>query len=91
MVIGDRLPLGAPALMMSPQEVKLGIIDPKLVQKRDGKYNISTDDRKISRADLIVDKPEFTKPILADYWKRSGKGFAIDVVEAEMKKFVPFP
>lgn len=81
--------MGAPALMMSPQEVKLGIIDPKLVQKRDEKYKMSTDDLKISRVDLIVEPESINR--MADYWKHAGKGFAIDIEDTEMKKFTLFP
>ncbi|KAM7524926.1 hypothetical protein LguiA_014828 [Lonicera macranthoides] len=38
---GDRLPLGAPALMVSPQAEKMGKAKPELVHKRDQKYKIS--------------------------------------------------
>lgn len=85
---GDRLPLGAPALMVSPQEANLGIVIPELVRKRDDKYKISTEDLKCSRADIVV--PEMTNPF-ADYWKKTYKGFAIDVEQTEMKLRAPFP
>lgn len=87
---GDRLPLGAPALMMSPQELKLGMVELDLVQKRDVKYKMSTDELKKSRADHLV-VPESINPT-ADHWKNSGKGFAIDIEETEMKLTAPnFP
>ncbi|KAK3206701.1 hypothetical protein Dsin_020747 [Dipteronia sinensis] len=85
---GDRLPLGAPSLMMSPQGVNLGMVRPELVQKRDGKYNISTDSMKQGR--LEFNEPEWINP-QADYWKQHGKGFAIDIEQTEMKKIAPFP
>ncbi|XP_059624045.1 oil body-associated protein 2A-like [Cornus florida] len=85
---GDRLPLGAPALMMSPQEVKMGMVKPELVKKRDDKYKISSNDLKTSRVSIVV--PACMNP-LADHWKRIGKGFAIDVEETEMKTRAPFP
>ena len=88
MIIGDRLPLGAPALMMSPQEAELGIIKIDLVKKRDDKYKMSTDALKKSRASLV--QPESMNR-MADYWKHSGKGFAIDVEETQMKTTAPFP
>lgn len=85
---GDRLPLGAPALMMSPQAVNLGMVRSDLVQKRDDKYNISTDALKQSRVE--IDEPEWISP-QADYWKQHAKGFAVDIQSIEMKKRAPFP
>ncbi|GKU92430.1 hypothetical protein SLEP1_g6159 [Rubroshorea leprosula] len=85
---GHKLPLGAPALMMSPQGANLGKIDPELVQKRDDKYKISTDALKESRVEIA--EPEWINP-QADYWKPHGKGFAIDIKQTEMKKQTPFP
>ncbi|XP_058749245.1 oil body-associated protein 2A-like [Vicia villosa] len=85
---GDRLPLGAPALMMSPQAVSPGLVRPDLVHERDDKYNISTESIKKSRVE--IPEPEMINP-LADYWKQHGKGFVIDFEETEMKKRAPFP
>ncbi|KAJ8458622.1 hypothetical protein OPV22_031548 [Ensete ventricosum] len=85
---GDRLPLGAPALMMSPQGVNLGMVHPDLVKKRDDKYRFSSEELKESR--LGVEVPESTNPN-ADYWMKHGTGFAIDVVETVMKLRAPFP
>ncbi|OMO82771.1 hypothetical protein COLO4_22832 [Corchorus olitorius] len=85
---GDRLPLGAPALMMSPQGVNLGKIDPELIKKRDDKYNISTEAIRGSRVE--IEEPEWINP-QADYWKQHGKGFAVDIVPTEMKLKTPFP
>lgn len=85
---GDRLPLGAPALMMSPQAVNLGMVKPELLQRRDDKYNISSDALKKSR--LEIPEPEWLNPN-ADYWKNSGKGFAIDIEQTEMKTRASFP
>ncbi|XP_073158370.1 oil body-associated protein 2C [Henckelia pumila] len=85
---GDKLPMGLPALMMSPQAVKEGMIKPELVAKRDAKYNISRDDLMKSRVEMA--EPEWINP-QADYWKQHGKGFAIDVETTEMNKTAPFP
>lgn len=74
--------------MMSPQGVNLGRVRPDLVQKRDDKYNISTDALKAAR--LEIEEPEWINP-QADYWKQHGKCFAIDINQTEMKKFAPFP
>ncbi|XP_070041949.1 oil body-associated protein 2A-like [Nicotiana tomentosiformis] len=57
---GDKLPIGPPALMMSPQAVDLGIVNIGLVKKRDDKYNISTDAIKTTRVDLP--EPERLNP-----------------------------
>ncbi|XP_022892356.1 oil body-associated protein 2A-like isoform X1 [Olea europaea var. sylvestris] len=83
---GDRLPLGAPALMISPQGVNVGMVD--LVKKRDDKYKISSEELKISRIDIAI--PEMTNSS-ADYWMQTGKGFAIDVEKTDMELRAPFP
>ncbi|KAK7303026.1 hypothetical protein RJT34_13925 [Clitoria ternatea] len=85
---GDRLPMGAPALMMSPQAVKGGLVRPELVVERDAKYNICSESLKSSR--LEIPEPEMINP-MADYWKQHGKGFAIDIEETPMKLRAPFP
>jgi len=85
---GDRLPMGAPALMMSPQAVGPGVVRPELVVERDAKYIISSESLKSSR--LEIPEPEMINP-LADYWKQHGKGFAIDIEETQMKLRAPFP
>lgn len=79
---GDQLPLGAPSLMMSPQAVDIARVNPKLVKERDLRYGVSAGDVKESRVEM--DEPEWINPN-ADYWKQHGKGFAIDVVQVEMK------
>lgn len=85
---GDRLPLGAPALMMSPQGVKMGKVWPDMVKRRDDKYRISSEELKSSRVE--IEEPEWINPN-ADYWKQSGKAFAIDVQQVPMKLRAPFP
>lgn len=85
---GDRLPLGAPALMMSPQAVSPGLVRPELLHERDVKYNISSESLKSSR--LEIPEPEMINP-MADYWKQHGKGFAIDIEDTQMKLGPPFP
>ncbi|KAI5000395.1 hypothetical protein ZWY2020_004984 [Hordeum vulgare] len=86
---GDRLPLGAPALMVSPQAERVGAVRPDLVRKRDQKYSFSTEELKAARADVEV--PAEPRPGQADYWVRHHKGFAVDVVPHEMKRHAPFP
>ncbi|KAI3710103.1 hypothetical protein L2E82_39877 [Cichorium intybus] len=81
---GDRLPLGAPALMMSPQVVNMGVVQPELVLVRDNKYKISTADLRASRADIPVSKPGNARA--SDFWMQNGKGYAIDIEQAEMKR-----
>ncbi|XP_065877316.1 oil body-associated protein 2A-like [Euphorbia lathyris] len=83
---GDRLPLGVPSLMVSPQAVNLGMVSPTLITKRDAKYNISTEAIKQSRVEIA--EPEWLNP-QADYWKQHGKGFAIDVKQFEMESKYP--
>lgn len=85
---GDRLPLGAPALMMSPQAVSPGLVRPDILHERDTKYKISSESLKSSR--IEIPEPEMIHP-MADYWKQHGKGFVIDFQETEMKKRAPFP
>ncbi|KAL8090912.1 oil body-associated protein 2C [Apium graveolens] len=80
---GDVLPIGPPALMMSPQAVNLGMVKPELLKKRDDKYNVSSEALKTSRVELP--EPEWLNP-QADYWKQHGKGFKIDVETMEMKR-----
>ncbi|KAL3820211.1 hypothetical protein ACJIZ3_006116 [Penstemon smallii] len=84
---GDKLPIGPPSLMMSPQGVNLGMVKPVLVTKRDDKYNISSDALKVARVEIA--EPEWINP-QADYWRQHGKGFAVDVEESEMKLRAPF-
>lgn len=77
---GDRLPLGPPALMMSPQAQAPGRIPDDVVARRDGKYGVSSSSLKSDRAvigEMKVD-PQ------ADRWRRTGKGFAVDLKEVLM-------
>ncbi|XP_058095456.1 oil body-associated protein 2B-like [Magnolia sinica] len=85
---GDRLPLGAAALMMSPQGVNLGMVKPELLKSRDDKYKISSDELKKSRVE--IEEPEWINPN-ADHWKQTGKGFAIDIIPTVMKTRAHFP
>jgi hypothetical protein len=62
-------------------------VRPDLVQRRDEKYKISTEELRESRVD--IQEPE-THPN-ADYWVRHNKGFAIDISPTEMKRTAPFP
>ncbi|ESQ39704.1 hypothetical protein EUTSA_v10001190mg [Eutrema salsugineum] len=85
---GDKLPLGAPALMMSPQDVNMGKIKPGLLKKRDDEYGISTESLKASRGGIVGLE---RKNPMADYWVHHGKGLALDITETDMKKCAPFP
>ncbi|VFQ83716.1 unnamed protein product [Cuscuta campestris] len=83
---GDKLPIGPPSLMMSPQGVNLGMVKPDMVYNRDHKYKISADGLKGSRLD--IPEPEWINP-QSDYWKQhDGKGF---VVEAEITEMIKRP
>jgi hypothetical protein len=86
---GDRLPMGVPALMVSPQADPAAVVRPDLVRKRDDKYGFSTAELQAARAD--VQAPPDEHPGLADYWLRHGKGLVVDVVPHEMKCHAPFP
>ncbi|XLS96446.1 hypothetical protein HN51_039181 [Arachis hypogaea] len=62
---GDRFPLGAPALMMSPQGVKLGLVRPDLVHQRDANAD-SAKRRRDANGGLdrnLKDDDELTKKI----------------------------
>ncbi|KAI3939590.1 hypothetical protein MKX01_038545 [Papaver californicum] len=86
---GDALPLGAPSLMMSPQEVNLGMVKPEMLKRREDKYKVSHESLMQSRAGIEVPEKINTN---ADYWKNAGKGFAIDIEQTpEMKLITPFP
>lgn len=78
---GDRLPLGMPALMMSPQPESWGQINEELVKKRDAKYKICTEDKVKSRRE--IEGPERMHP-LADNWKNSGNGWVVEAKEVDM-------
>ncbi|XP_024992977.1 oil body-associated protein 2A-like [Cynara cardunculus var. scolymus] len=85
---GDKLPIGPPSLMMSPQSMDLGVVKSELVKKRDDKYNISTDAIRGSRSGITG--PERLNT-MADYWRDHKKCLAIEVKSAEMKKMTIFP
>lgn len=78
---GDRLPLGVPALMMSPQAENLGQIKEDLVKKRDDKYKIPTQEEAKNRVD--IEGPETIDP-MADHWKKTGKGWVVEAKEVDM-------
>nr|GEV86148.1 oil body-associated protein 2C-like [Tanacetum cinerariifolium] len=75
-LIGDKLPLGPPPLMMSPQAEGEGVVKSDLVKKRDANYNISMDDMMRSR--IEIPEPEWINPT-ADYWRQHNKCFEIAV------------
>ncbi|CAM8905850.1 unnamed protein product [Rhodiola kirilowii] len=86
---GDMLPMGAPALMMSPQDTELGQVKRDLIQRRDDKYNMSRDALKQYWSEIQGQEKGVKRN--ADYWTKTGKGFAHEVEETEMKTIVPFP
>ncbi|XP_057785039.1 oil body-associated protein 2A-like [Salvia miltiorrhiza] len=87
---GDRLPLGAPALMVSPQGVNMAMVKEELIKKRDEKYKVSSSELGRKRANFAIPEAEAVNPY-ADYWMQTGKGFAIDAQETEIKSRAPFP
>uniref|UniRef100_A0A0E0JNI6 DUF1264 domain-containing protein n=1 Tax=Oryza punctata TaxID=4537 RepID=A0A0E0JNI6_ORYPU len=87
---GDALPLGAPALMVSPQAVEPGRVHAELVRGRDERYKIDSSAQGLKGARVEMDEPEWINPN-ADYWRQHGKGFAVDVTATEMKRHAPFP
>lgn len=78
---GDKLPLGAPALMMSPQQEEPGRIPKEMVRQRDAKYDLSSSGRVENRANIVG--PLALNP-LADRWRTTGKGWAVDFKEVAM-------
>ncbi|KAL8130372.1 hypothetical protein V2J09_019527 [Rumex salicifolius] len=84
----DPLPMGEPALMVSPQAENVGLLDPELIKNRDQRFKFSTERLRELRAH--IDTPTWINPN-ADYWKKHGKGFAVDVVPVDMKLRAPFP
>eukprot|EP00897_Mesotaenium_endlicherianum_P004813 jgi/Mesen1/435/ME001000S10636 len=77
---GDKLPMGPPALMMSPQEPPEGQIPAGMIHERDLKYGISTSDKKNERASAITGPQGGLDP-LADHWVKTGKGWATELKE----------
>ncbi|WP_276370901.1 OBAP family protein [Chryseolinea sp. H1M3-3] len=59
-----ELPVGSPMIMMG--FTKDGQIDPKLVQDRDERFNISTDEKRKNRADISTPQVD----PLANAWER---------------------
>ncbi|CAN6444481.1 unnamed protein product [Victoria cruziana] len=78
---GDRLPMGMPALMMSPQGVEHGRVKEELVERRDRRYGVSR--KEMMKGRVEIEEPEWINPN-ADYWKKSGKGFVIERKEVDM-------
>ncbi|KAK9068827.1 hypothetical protein SSX86_012943 [Deinandra increscens subsp. villosa] len=79
---GDKLPLGPPSLMMSPQAEGEGVVNHELVTKRDEKYKMSKEDLVKSR--IEIPEPEWINP-MADYWRQHKKCFGVDVESTKMK------
>ncbi|XP_078431768.1 oil body-associated protein 2B-like [Wolffia australiana] len=85
---GDRLPMGAPALMVSPQAVPHLTVKPDRVKKRDDAYRIASDELKQARVEM--EEAKWIDPS-SDHWVHRGKGLALDVVEVDMNRGAPFP
>ncbi|KAI3697739.1 hypothetical protein L6452_30836 [Arctium lappa] len=83
---GDKLPLGPPSLMMSPQAATYGVVKPEMVRERDESYNLSRDD--LMRSRIEIPEPEWINPT-ADYWRQHKKGFQLDVERTEIKTSFP--
>ncbi|KAL8236083.1 hypothetical protein R6Q59_017164 [Mikania micrantha] len=81
---GDKLPIGPPSLMMSPQ----CMVKEELVKKREDKYNMSTTAIRGSRTDIMG--PDRLNA-MADYWREHKKCLGIEVESTEMKKMTMFP
>ncbi|KAG8055563.1 hypothetical protein GUJ93_ZPchr0001g30461 [Zizania palustris] len=87
---GDALPLGAPALMVSPQAVEPGRVRAELVRGRDERCKVDSSALGLKGARVEMDEPEWIHPN-ADYWRLHRKGFAVDITPTEMKRHAPFP
>lgn len=79
---GDKLPIGPPSLMMSPQSEGVGVVKPELVKKRDDNYKLLKDDLVKSRVEIA--EPEWINPT-ADYWRQHEKCFEVDIESTEIK------
>ncbi|XP_024983879.1 oil body-associated protein 2B-like [Cynara cardunculus var. scolymus] len=79
---GDKLPLGPPSLMMSPQAAEDGVVNLQIARERDESYNLSRED--LMRSRIEIPEPEWINPT-ADYWRQHKKGFKIDVESTEMR------
>lgn len=80
---GDRLPLGPPALMMSPQAPEIARIPDNMVQARDKYYGFSTAEEAEART--TVTGPEEGIHPLSDNWKNTKMGWATEVNEVPLK------
>ncbi|KAK3165333.1 hypothetical protein QOZ80_1AG0031900 [Eleusine coracana subsp. coracana] len=63
---------------------------PDLVARRDERFRVDSSAGGLMAARVEMEEPEWINPN-ADYWRVHGKGFAVDVVPAEMKRHAPFP
>ncbi|CAI5475357.1 unnamed protein product [Closterium sp. Yama58-4] len=83
---GDPLPLGPPALMLSPQDHPLGRVSRALVEQRDASLGIETGEKREQRG-ALVDKEWATtvKDRTADWWMESGKGWVTEMRATELE------
>ncbi|GJP47985.1 hypothetical protein CLOM_g7228, partial [Closterium sp. NIES-68] len=73
---GDLLPLGPPALMLSPQDHPLGRVPCAVLEQRDAGLGIETGEKQEQRETVLVDKEWAAtgKDRAADWWMESGTG-----------------
>lgn len=79
---GDKIPLGLPALMMSPQDHPLRQIPHQEILRRDKESNINTESLFQSRT--YIEPPPAGVDAMADFWKKENSGW-----DLELKK-VPY-
>ncbi|CAI6003022.1 unnamed protein product [Closterium sp. NIES-65] len=83
---GDPLPLGPPALMLSPQDHPLGRVSRALVEQRDAALWIETGEKREQRAALVDKEWAATgKDRVADWWMESGKGWVTEMRAVELE------
>ncbi|CAI6010261.1 unnamed protein product [Closterium sp. NIES-65] len=83
---GDPLPLGPPALMLSPQDHPLGRVSRALVEQRDAALWIETGEKREQRAALVDKEWAATgKDRAADWWMESGKGWVTEMRAVELE------
>ncbi|CAI7867702.1 unnamed protein product [Closterium sp. NIES-54] len=83
---GDPLPLGPPALMVSPQDHPLGRVPRVLVEERDASLGIEMGEKREQRAALVDKEWAATgKDRAADWWMESGKGWVTEMRAVELE------
>lgn len=70
---GDKLPLGPPALMVSPQAHPNGTIPKDMVESRDKQMSVNTEEKKEARAPFREELKGKPRDACSDWWKHSGE------------------